>query len=358
MSEGAMAFNPDFDPNGSEGGVDTNALPWLPLSGVPGTTLKPLRASMESGMFNLIVRLERGAVLEKLLCLAGMDLLVLSGELSYSDDQGRSTLEPGVWGYMSANTCLQRLEATEDTELLANFYGAFALLSASHQVARLVTSADIRQVALQAGISMVPNTLAECMAPRTDYRGAGEPLSIGGGNAGHLIAGVAAASPSTFKHPYFIDCRAVPWVVNPDLPDIGLKVLRVSQETGFISVMVRHNGVAAPHNHIGGADFLVLEGRLGVRAGPPEGYGPGTWFYEPPGARHDATQRVTDEDLIYTANIYGPLVFDSGLGTPVVAVLSWMEYVALAEAGGAKLVANTFSDDSSLLAWAPIGVSV
>jgi hypothetical protein len=27
----------------------------------------------------------------------------------------------------------------------------------------------------------------------------------------------------------------VPWVVNPDLPDIGLKVLRVSQETGFIS---------------------------------------------------------------------------------------------------------------------------
>jgi hypothetical protein len=27
----------------------------------------------------------------------------------------------------------------------------------------------------------------------------------------------------------------------------------------------------------------------------------------------------------------------------------------LAEAGGAKLVANTFTDDSSLLAWAPIG---
>ena len=75
----------------------------------------------------------------------------------------------------------------------------------------------------------------------------------------------------------------------------------------------------------------------------------------PPGARHDASQRVTDEDLIYFANIYGPLMFDSGLGTPVVAVLSWMEYVALAEAGGSKLVPNTFTDDSSLLAWAPIG---
>jgi hypothetical protein len=38
-----------------------------------------------------------------------------------------------------------------------------------------------------------------------------------------------------------------------------------------------------------------------------------------------------------------------------VAVVSWMDYVALAEAGGIKLVPNTFTNDSSLLAWAPIG---
>ena len=69
------------------------------------------------------------------------------------------------------------------------------------------------------------------------------------------MASVTTATADTFQHPYFIDCRAVPWVVNPDLPDIGLKVLRVSQETGFISLMVRHNGVAAPHNHIGGLIF-------------------------------------------------------------------------------------------------------
>ena len=30
MSEGSLAFNPDFDPDGAEGGVDTNLLPWLP----------------------------------------------------------------------------------------------------------------------------------------------------------------------------------------------------------------------------------------------------------------------------------------------------------------------------------------
>ena len=42
-----------------------------------------------------------------------------------------------------------------------------------------------------------------------------------------------------------------------------------------------------------------LSGNIGYRAGPPEGYGPGVWFYEPAGARHEATQRVGEEDLIY-----------------------------------------------------------
>ena len=60
MSEGSLAFNPEFDPDGAEGGVDTNLLPWLPLSGVAGFSLKPLRASMESGMFSVIVHQRAG----------------------------------------------------------------------------------------------------------------------------------------------------------------------------------------------------------------------------------------------------------------------------------------------------------
>ena len=63
MSEGSLAFNPDFDPDGNEGGVDTNLLPWLTLSGVTAFSIKPLRASMESGMFSIIIRLEQGASL-------------------------------------------------------------------------------------------------------------------------------------------------------------------------------------------------------------------------------------------------------------------------------------------------------
>ena len=82
------------------------------------------------------------------------------------------------------------------------------------------------------------------------------------------------------------------------------------------------------------------------------------WFYEPAGARHEATQRVgTDEDLIYTANVYGPLQFDGGIGTPIEAVMSWMTYKEMADAAGVELVENTFANDASLLAWAPVGES-
>ena len=178
MSEGSLAFNPEFDPDGNEGGVDTNLLPWLTLSGVDAFSIKPLRASMESGMFSMIIRLEQGASLERLLTLSGMDMLLLSGALTYSDSTAETQLEPGVWGYLAANTCIEHLQAREDAELLVNCYGAFALLTPDNQVKRLVTSADIRQMALKADIDMVPNTLAECMAPRRNYEGEGTPLTI------------------------------------------------------------------------------------------------------------------------------------------------------------------------------------
>jgi hypothetical protein len=62
-----------------------------------------------------------------------------------------------------------------------------------------------------------------------------------------------------------------------------------------------------------------------------------------------------EEDLIYTANVYGPIQFDEGQGTPIVAVQSWMQYKEIADASGTELVRSTFEGDASLLAWAPIG---
>jgi len=350
-------YNPEFSPTGIEGGIDTNILPWIELPQAPGMSLKPLRASNESGMFSVIVRLAEGTQLPQLVHLGAMDMMVLSGTMSYPEGPMAGLLEPGTWGYVPANARIDRLSAEEDVEFLANFYGPVAFLGEDKQsITSVLTSMDILAAARARGITLVPNTLAECMQERGHaYQGPAEPLAIAGTDARDLVVAGEIADSDATTHPHFIDTRLVPWVVNPDTPDLGLKVLRVSEETGVCSLIVRHNGVAGPHYHLGAADFLVLSGNIGYRAGPPEGYGPGVWFFEPAGARHEATQRIGDDDLIYTANVYGPLQFDEGVGTPIAAVLSWMQYKEMADASGSTLVSNTFPDDTSLLAWAPIG---
>ena len=121
MTESASAYNPEFDPTGIEGGVDTNILPWLPVPGLSGVAVKPLRASMESGLFSVVMKINSGARLPSSVFLGGMDLMVLSGKVTYSDGDSTSVLEPGVWGYVSANTRIAEMVAAEDSELLMNF---------------------------------------------------------------------------------------------------------------------------------------------------------------------------------------------------------------------------------------------
>ena len=350
-------YNPDFNPTGIEGGVDTNRIPWIEIAAVPGLAIKPLRASSESGMFSVVVHLRKDTHLQHLVYLGAMDLMVLSGAMEYPAGPLAARLEPGIWGYAPANSRIDELVAREDTEFLANFYGPIAFLGDNNKsVDHLITALDVISMAREHNITLVPNTLAECMQPRPDTQGGeSQPLAITSADAKELVASITDSAAAPFRHAHFVDTRRLPWIVNPGLPDIALKVLRVSEETGVTSLIVRHNGVADPHYHLGAADFLVLSGHIGYRAGPPEGYGPGVWFFEPAGARHEATQRIGTEDLIYTANVYGPVQFDEGEGTPIVAVLSWMQYKALAETSGGALVRNTYANDSTMLAWAPLG---
>ena len=357
MSNTKENFNPEYNPNGAEGSLDTNKLPWISLDNVEGLSIKPVRASSESGMFSLIFKLNKGSCFPSSVYLGGMDLLVLSGQLTYNQDEQESVLAPGTWGFIPANSKVNSINANEDCEVLANFYNAVAFLDDNQAIKSILTSNDILQLAKKSKIPLVPNSSKECWerGPEESYDGPSEPLTIASSNAKALVTAESGSIVSSkVTHPHFVDTREVPWLVMPTMPDVGLKLLRVSEETGYVSMIVKHNGVALPHTHIGASDFLILNGALGVRSGPPEGYGPGIWFYEPAGARHEATQRVTDEDLIYTANIYGPLIFDSGPGTPVEAVASWLDYKTMAEESGVKLVPNSHSNDSSLLAWAPL----
>merc|ERR1712137_802458 len=224
-------------------------------------------------------------------------------------------------------------------------------MGSNGEIDDILTGPDVCNLADKNGLSLLPNTLKEALGPKTTtYAGPGDPLKVSTDSA-------AAAALTSMKdtvplsNPHFVDTNAIPWIINPDAPDIALKVMRVSAETGTVSMIVRQNGQAPPHYHLGPADFFITSGRIGYRAGPPEGFGPGTYFWEPAGARHESTQRVTDEHLIYTANVYGPIQFDEGVGTPVVAVQSWMQYLEAAKASNTPLIGSTFpSDKTTLLA--------
>jgi anti-sigma factor ChrR (cupin superfamily) len=101
-----------------------------------------------------------------------------------------------------------------------------------------------------------------------------------------------------------IQTEDLPWVKMGDGVDI--KVLRVSEETGFWSAIIRMQpgAVFASHKHLAAADFLILKGNLKYRMGEAPA---GAYGYEPTGAIHDTT--TCDEETVLTFNAFGPSIF-------------------------------------------------
>jgi len=352
--DASKAYNPEWKPDGFEGGVDTNKLPWIPLPQMQGCSMKPLRVSNETGAFTVLIKMEKGAKQPTLVHLGSSDSYILSGKLTFPNGPMKGSIGPAIWAYTPAGAKLEGTTAEEETEYLATFYGPVGFLDESGSVKNLLTGFDIRAAAEKRGIRLLPQTLAEAMEPdaagKNPYTGPGETLAMAKSESAaitHKAEEVAAKAELT--NPHFVNTKEIPWIINPDAPDIGLKIMRISTETGVVSAIVRQNGQAPPHYHLGPADFFITSGRIGYRAGPPEGYGPGTYMWEPAGARHEATQRITDEDLIYTTNIYGPIQFDSGVGTPILDVLSWMGYLEAARFFKTPLIASTFPGDAATL---------
>lgn len=303
-------------------------------------------------MFSVVMQMKKGTAQPETAYLGAADFMVLSGNMTYGKGPFDGTVSPGTWGYIPGGSRVQSIIAEEDCEYLMNFHGPAAFLE-SGKAKSLFTGPDVAAAAKSHGIALVPNTLAECLEHHEQQASMNfdaAPLAISKAEAAALCTGAEGISNATTPH--FVDTKALPWI-DGGMPDLHLKIMRVSAETGYVSLMVRHNGPAVPHYHLGASDFLVLNGSIGYRAGPPEGYGPGMWFFEPAGARHEATQKVGEGDLIYLANVYGPIQFDGGLGTPVAAVLSWMTYLEMAKAAGSPLVKSTLSgSDSTYLATA------
>ena len=63
----------------------------------------------------------------------------------------------------------------------------------------------------------------------------------------------------------------------------GIKVLRISSETGWFAALIkgRAGQVNPPHTHIGPACFYVIEGGFDYRGGSAHA---GDWVWEPAGA--------------------------------------------------------------------------
>jgi quercetin dioxygenase-like cupin family protein len=342
------SYNPEWTPDGNEGGVDCNSLPWIAHPRMPGFSLKPLRVSRETGQFTILMRAPGGSKAPPHVLIGAQDMFVLSGKIVFKGGPAEGELGPGCWSYLPAGTKVAGMKAPEDTEFLLVCYSAVGFLGPGGEVTEFFSGMDVRSIAKKAGIPLLPGTLAEAMEPAPPkYSGKGDALAINDPAVARICSHGDKPAITELANPHVVDTNAIPWIVDPAAPEIGIKVMRVSHETGHVSLMVRQNGQAPPHYHLGNADFFIISGRIGYRAGPKEGYGPGTYMFEPAGARHEATQRVTDEDLIYTANVYGPIQFDSGVGTPVAAVQSWMQYLQAAEAFKSPLIANTLKGSGS-----------
>jgi len=341
-------YNPEWKPLGFEGAVDSASLPWIDVPQMPGCSMKPLRVSRETGAFTVILKMVAGAEQPPHILLGMSDTFMLSGKLRYNNGPMTGEVGPGIWGYTPAGAKCGGNVAVEETEYVATYHAPIAFLNPDGSIASLLGGPDVMNAAYMRGIPLLPLSLEAQMeeAPPA-YSGPGAPL-----NAAQNWRAVSHAEKppiSELTNPHYVDTNAIPWIVDPQAPEIGLKIMRISTETGTTSLMVRQNGQAPPHYHLGASDFFITSGRIGYRAGPPEGYGPGTYFWEPAGARHESTQRIGDEDLIYTANVYGPIQFDSGVGTPVLLVQSWMQYLEAAKASGTPLLASTFPGDAMTL---------
>lgn len=108
---------------------------------------------------------------------------------------------------------------------------------------------------------------------------------------------------------------------------VGIKVLRVSEETGQWTALIRMDAGAtfAAHKHFGAADGYITKGELEYRVGSASA---GSYLYEPLGAVHDATTCSAETEILFTS--YGPIVFYNEDGS-VAQLLSYETALALLE---------------------------
>merc|ERR1712032_45265 len=167
------------------------------------------------------VKMTKGTVMPDVVHLGAMDFMILSGKLTGAGGPITGTLDPGCWAYVPANAYIKGMVAEEDVEFLANCYGPWAFLRADHDrnnapsVFGVFASKDITKGATDNGITLVPNTLAECMQPRPPaFEGKAEPMAIGSSNEAAAIVTATVdgiVKSRTALSPHSVDTKSLPW---------------------------------------------------------------------------------------------------------------------------------------------------
>merc|ERR1711953_1180099 len=99
------------------------------------------------------------------------------------------------------------MTAEEDTEYLANFYGPVAFLGEGGSVKSLLTGIDVRKLADENGIRLLPNTLQEALQekPEKEIKGKAEPLAISQEKASALCARAECDVITELANPHYVD---------------------------------------------------------------------------------------------------------------------------------------------------------
>jgi hypothetical protein len=123
-----------------------------------------------------------------------------------------------------------------------------------------------------------------------------------------------------------------PWIPFPGAEGIGIKVLRVSSETGTWTALFQCAAGSgfARHKHLGAGEYLMVSGKMEVRGGVQNGgitAVAGDYGYEPTGMIHDWTNFV--EDTVFYFTNYGALQFMDDEDNTV-AVLDWQGILNIA----------------------------
>lgn len=140
--------------------------------------------------------------------------------------------------------------------------------------------------------------------------------------------------PNREPEDILIQTRDLPWA--PLGEGVSIKILRVSEETGFWSALIemQPGSQFAPHKHYGAADFYVLKGKLVYRAGEAT---EGCYGYEPLGVVHDSTT-APEETLLYF-NSYGPVIFYNADGS-IAQMLNYETALELSQGGSGRYTAD------------------